>query len=61
MKVQASCVECDWKSGVYKSGMSYKGAVTEGEAHHAATGHAVTVPKFARGKVRVIAHVDDGQ
>ena len=54
MKVQATCIQCDWKSGIYKTGMTYRGAVNEGEAHHIATGHAVSVPKFARGKQRII-------
>ena len=58
MKVQATCIECGWQSGVYRTGMTYKGAVNEGEAHHAATGHAVSVPKFARGMQRVIPHED---
>jgi hypothetical protein len=54
VKIQATCIECEWKSGVYKTGMTYKGAVREGEAHHEATGHAVSVPKFARGQQRII-------
>lgn len=55
MKVQATCIECPWQSGVYKTGATYKGAVKEGEAHHIATGHDVSVPKFARGKQRIIS------
>lgn len=55
MKIQATCIECGWQSGTYKTGATYKGAVREGEAHHDATGHAVSVPRFARGKQRIIA------
>jgi hypothetical protein len=58
MKVQATCLECDWKSGTYQTGMTSKRAVTEGDAHNIETGHAVSVPKFARGKNRIIAHRD---
>jgi hypothetical protein len=54
MKVQAVCMECGWRSGIYKTGFTYKGAVNEGEAHHAATGHAVSVPEFAMGKQRIL-------
>lgn len=54
MKIQATCIECDWKSGTYRTGMTYKGAVREGEAHNASTGHAVSVPKFARGQQRIL-------
>lgn len=54
VKVQATCIECGWQSGVYKTGMTYKGAVREGEAHHNATKHKVSVPKFARGQQRMI-------
>ena len=56
MKVQASCIECEWKGGFYRTGMTYRSAVREGEAHHQMTGHAVSVPKFARGMQRVIPH-----
>jgi hypothetical protein len=56
MKVQATCIECPWRSGEYRSGLTSKGARTEGEAHRVATGHSVSVPKFARGKVRILPH-----
>jgi hypothetical protein len=54
VKVYAACIDCEWRSGGYRSGVSYKGAVREGDAHHARTGHAVAVPKFAGGQ-RVIS------
>jgi hypothetical protein len=54
VKIQATCIDCGWQSGTYKTGMTYKGAVNEGEAHANLTGHAVSVPKFARGKQRII-------
>jgi hypothetical protein len=58
MKIRATCIECPWHSGTYKTGMTYHGAVDEGQAHHDHTGHAVSVPRFARGKSRIIDHVD---
>lgn len=54
MKLQASCIECPWKSGVYKTGLTRKSAVREGEAHAEATGHSVSVPKLARGQFRIV-------
>ena len=55
MKVQASCLECLWKSGTYNTGLTYKVAVKEGEQHSLVTGHRVSVPrKMVRGKQRII-------
>ena len=50
MKVYAACIDCEWRGGSHKSGLNSKGAVRDGEAHHAATGHAVTVPTFSGGQ-----------
>jgi hypothetical protein len=57
MKVQATCIECPWKSGVYRSGLTSKSATREGEAHREATGHAVSVPAFARGKQKILPKI----
>jgi hypothetical protein len=50
VKVYAACIDCEWRGASHKSGLSAKGAVRDGEAHHVATGHAVTVPTFTGGQ-----------
>ena len=53
MRMYAACIECDWRSGRSKTRVSAKGAVRDGQAHHADTGHAVAVPTFT-GRQRLI-------